>query len=226
MRNTLSIIAVTAVMLGLGQAQQVTTTPISTDAKAAVLEALTGANGEYAAYATYSAVIEKFGNIEPYRSIRAAEERHILALQRLLTRYNVPIPENTYLGKISLGNDLVKVANDEAQTEIENVAMYDKLLPKVTMYPDITRVFANLRSASQNQHLPAFEAAAKNGGKLDNGVYGGGPRGGMGGPGYGQGSGPGQGFGAGPGSASGVGCPCGLNTPMGRPMGGGRGWRR
>ena len=36
--------------------------------------------GEYAAYAMYSAVIVEFGSVEPYVSIREAEGRHIEAI--------------------------------------------------------------------------------------------------------------------------------------------------
>jgi hypothetical protein len=49
-------------------------------------------------------------------------------------------------------------------------------------YPDLARVFTNLRRASQENHLPAFKAAVENGGRLDN---------------YKGGSGPGQGRGRG-----------------------------
>jgi len=44
--------------------------------------------------------------------------------------------------------------------------MYDELLSKVSDYPNITRVFENLRAASQDQHLPIFKEAAANGGSL------------------------------------------------------------
>ena len=42
--------------------------------------ALMDPEGEYAAYAMYSAVIDEFGSVEPYVSIREAEGRHIEAL--------------------------------------------------------------------------------------------------------------------------------------------------
>lgn len=215
-KNLFGWLAVGTLTLGLGFAQpsaQLNTQPLSPDAKAAVLEALTAPRGEYAAYATYSAIVEKFGNIEPYLSIRASEERHILALQRLLTRYGISIPVNAYIGKINLGNDLIKIAGEEAQTEVDNVAMYDALSPKITAYPDIAMVFSNLRNASQFRHLPAFQAAARNGGKLDYGLPGmteG--RGQMGGGpafGSGMGNGPARGSGQGYGPQ---GCPMGARV--------------
>jgi chromosome condensin MukBEF MukE localization factor len=48
-----------------------------------------------------------------------------------------------------------------------NIELYDYLL---TMTDDaqLTKVLNNLRSASLDSHLPAFEAAAANGGTLEN----------------------------------------------------------
>jgi hypothetical protein len=45
-------------------------------------------------------------------------------------------------------------------TEQATVALYDELLPQVAAYPDVEYVFTNLRSASQDNHLPAFERCA------------------------------------------------------------------
>jgi len=61
-------------------------------------EALMGPGGEYAAVAFYQAVLGQFGQVEPYASIKEAEERHIEALTRQLTRYNIIVPANPYLG--------------------------------------------------------------------------------------------------------------------------------
>ncbi len=44
--------------------------------------------------------------------------------------------------------------------------LYDRLLAKVADYPNLVRVFENLRAASQDRHLPIFKAAAENGGSL------------------------------------------------------------
>jgi hypothetical protein len=40
------------------------------------------------------------------------------------------------------------------------------LLTAVQKYPSLVQVFTNLRAASLNNHLPAFEAAVANGGSL------------------------------------------------------------
>ena len=150
-----------------GSGYLATTTQISQEAKDALLEALTGPEGEYAAYAVYDAVIQEYGQIEPYLSIREAEANHIAALQRQLDLYGVDYPKtNPYLGKIEAPGDLEAFAQAGVDAEVANVEMYDQLLAKVADYPNIVRVFENLRSASLNQHLPIFKEAAANGGSL------------------------------------------------------------
>jgi len=201
-RIILTIIAVLGAF-GMAFAQQqqrgmgaaTTATALSEEAKQAILEALTGPEGEYAAYAMYNAVIEKFGEVEPYVSIRQAEERHIQSLQRILDRYGIEYPENPYLGKVPAPETLEDAAKAWAEGEIKNVAMYDRLLPLVKDYPDVVQVFENLRWASQEKHLPAFQLAAENGGMLTKAQMQelGMAHGGQGHGGHGQGNCPGHG---------------------------------
>ena len=122
--------------------------------------------GEYAASAAYQAVIAVFGPVEPYVTIRAAEERHIDALIRQLQRMDVTVPPNPYAGKIPAPSDLQAAASAWATGEVANVAMYDRLLATVDGDATLTRVLRNLRRASQDVHLPAFRLAAENGGQL------------------------------------------------------------
>ena len=128
-------------------------------------EALMGPDGEFAASASYLAVIEKFGEVEPYVSIQAAEERHSDALVRQLTRLGVETPENPYIGKIAAPDNLEAAAMAWAEGEVANIEMYDRLLAQ-TDDASLIRVLTNLRNASADSHLPAFEAAAANGGTL------------------------------------------------------------
>lgn len=205
---------------GAGYAQ-VQTQPLSEEAKNALLEALAGPEGEYAAYAMYTAVIEKFGAVEPYVSIQAAEAKHIEALKRQLDRYGVDYPaENPYLGRVSAPESLEDAAKAWAEGEVANVAMYDRLMEAVKDYPNLVQVMDHLRAASQERHLPAFTLAAENGGSLSpeqmqqlhtqtGAGAGHGPRAGAGhGPGAaGQGHGPQQGRGHGQGhGGQGRGC--------------------
>ena len=128
-------------------------------------EALMGLDGEYAALASYQAVLDEFGEVEPYATIMEAEARHADALSRQLERMGVEVPENPYLGLISAPSDLTSAAEAWAVGEIANVELYDELIAQ-TSDENLVRVFENLRRASLEQHLPAFEAAAENGGTL------------------------------------------------------------
>lgn len=127
--------------------------------------ALFSPEGEYAAAAMYQAVIDEFGNVEPYVSIKEGEERHIDALTRQLERMGYEVPPNPYLGEVSAPADLQSAAEAWAIGEIANVEMYDALLSK-TEDETLVRVLENLRRASLESHLPLFELAAENGGSL------------------------------------------------------------
>jgi len=171
LRTTLGggvIVAVIGVvaLAALVQAQA-TTTSLPESVETALLEALTGPEGEYAAYASYAAVLEKYGDVEPYATIASAELRHIEALRRLLDKYGIEFPAaNSYLGTIEAPADLASAAQAWADGEMANVELYDELLMKAEGYSDIIRVFLNLQRASQEAHLPAFQLAAENGGPI------------------------------------------------------------
>jgi hypothetical protein len=127
--------------------------------------ALMSSDGEYAAAASYQAVIDAFGPVEPYVTIKEGEERHIDALIRQLERLGVEAPSNPYLGIIEAPADLETAARAWAEGEILNVEMYDELLAQ-TDNTNLVRVLTNLRRASLESHLPLVEAAAENGGVL------------------------------------------------------------
>ena len=131
-----------------------------------ILVALMGPDGEYAAAASYLAVLEEYGQVEPYATIYEAELRHADALIRLLERLGAEVPENPYLGQIAAPADLQPAAEAWAEGEVLNVELYDYLLT-MTEDEQLIKVLNNLRSASLDSHLPAFEAAAENGGTLD-----------------------------------------------------------
>lgn len=137
---------------------------IGTDANLA-WQALTSAEGEYAAAASYEAVLDKYGQVEPYASILDAELRHIGALTRQLNALGVNVPSNPYIGVVEAPENLQLAAEAWANGEVANVAMYDRLLQS-TESSTLLRVFGNLRRSSQESHLPLFTLAAANGGTL------------------------------------------------------------
>jgi hypothetical protein len=128
-------------------------------------EALMGPDGEYAAAASYAAVLDTYGQVEPYATIYQAELKHVDALIKQLDRASIVAPANPYMGKIEAPADLTTAAQAWAEGEILNVEMYDVLIAQ-SSDTNLTKVLNNLRSASLDSHLPMFELAAANGGTL------------------------------------------------------------
>lgn len=116
---------------------------------------------EYAAQATYEAVIGEYGMVRPFSMIIGAEEQHIATLKVLFDKYGMAIPANPYTGTIAAPASLTAACETGVAAEIANASLYeDELLPAVEDYPDITQVFTSLMNASQDKHLPAFERCA------------------------------------------------------------------
>ncbi len=156
----------TSVIVGLATdvvcwASYVTTdSELPAEVQEMVLEALVGPEGEYAAYATYAAIIDTYGEVNPFTNIVASEARHIEALTSILDAHGVSYPEaNPYLGTIVVPESLAAAAQAGVDAEIANVDLYEQQLAAVADDPEITEVFLNLQSASLHQHLPAFERA-------------------------------------------------------------------
>ena len=139
--------------LGQGQGQGANLVPLSE----AEIEALNLAlDDEYKALATYQAVIEKFGPVEPFAEITVSEQRHIDALTKQYERYAIPVPENTWIGNVPEFDSVTDACQAGVEAERENAELYDQLF-EMTDNRALLNVFANLRRASQESHLPAFE---------------------------------------------------------------------
>lgn len=123
---------------------------------AALSEAL---QDEYRALASYQAVIEKFGPVRPFVNIVEAEARHADALLRQFERLGAPPPANEWAGKARPPDSLLAACEAGIAAEIENAAMYERLL-KAVDDPAARRVLRNLQEASQSRHLPAFRRCA------------------------------------------------------------------
>ncbi len=111
---------------------------------------------EYMAWSTYEQVISDFGEVRPFINIRDAEARHIQALSSLFVFYEIPIPENTWPGRVAQYKNLHEACEAGVTAEIENGQMYERLL-RTTDREDILTVLRNLQEASQQRHLAAFQ---------------------------------------------------------------------
>lgn len=112
-------------------------------------------NEEQLAYASYQAVMDQFGAQVPFRSIAWSEARHIEALERIFTRYNLPLPAAVAV-EIPAFTDLDAAFDAAIAVEQEDIALYDDILETVADYPDMVRVFTHLQNASR-QHLRSLE---------------------------------------------------------------------
>lgn len=150
------------------------TTP---DIRTILLDAL---EDERKAEATYAAVIEKFGPVRPFSNIIAAEGRHSAAIERQLLRLGFAVPADMPAGSAEPPASLASACEQAIAAEIENIALYDKLMPEITD-ETVRQVFQNLQNASRDNHLPAFRRC------LDRETGGGGRGAGGGGGGRGRG---------------------------------------
>lgn len=140
---------------------------------------------EYKARATYAAVIDRFGPVRPFVNIIQSEQRHINALQMLFRRRSWDIPADPYGGRIEPPHSLEEACRLGVQAELENAALYERLNELAGDDHEVLAVFANLREASQQRHLPAFLRGTKEG--AAGGDCGGGMGRGRGGGGMGGG---------------------------------------
>lgn len=131
----------------------------STDLTEILLDAL---EDERKAEATYAAVIEKFGPVRPFSNIIEAEQRHAAALERQLRRLEIPVPPNPWTGKVAAPATLAEACEEAVQGEIENIALYDRLIPMIED-PEARQVMENLQAASRDRHLPAFRRRLEGG---------------------------------------------------------------
>lgn len=116
-------------------------------------------NDEYHAIAVYTAVIEEYGEVRPFVNIRRAEYNHVDALIRLFDAYGVIVPDNPWLGQVEGFASLQDACSTGVAAEIANRDLYTVLFDS-TDRADINRVYQALQSASEENHLPAFQRCA------------------------------------------------------------------
>ena len=119
--------------------------------RSALIEAL---EDEYKAIATYRGVIERFGAVRPFVNLIASEQRHAEALERLCARYDAELPQPS--PRVDPPGSLLEACRAGVVAEVENAALYDRLIAQTAGHPDVQRVFRRLQAASRDRHLVAF----------------------------------------------------------------------
>jgi rubrerythrin len=134
--------------------------PVGGDVVSAMTEAV---QDEFHAYYTYQRVIDDLGSMAPFTAIHDAEWLHIGAVSNLFVKRDMAVPASTWtLDNVPRFANLQAACAGAVDAEIENVMMYDRLLLQ-TLPADVEQVFENLREASLEHHLPAFEQCAGGG---------------------------------------------------------------
>lgn len=116
---------------------------------------------EFKAYETYSKIIEKFGEVNPFVNIKEAEANHYSALIPLLQKYEVAVPFNDWAEKVEVPKTFVECCEVGVAAEINNIAMYDNLISYIKE-EDVKDILFRLQAASFNNHLPAFRRCVLN----------------------------------------------------------------
>jgi hypothetical protein len=111
------------------------------------------------AEATYRNIIASLGAIQPFVAIADAEGQHVAALVQLAGDHSVDVSGIQPAGDPAPADKRL-ACQLGVGAERADIALYDELLPQVASYPDVTRVMQNLRAASQDNHLPAFQRCA------------------------------------------------------------------
>ena len=113
---------------------------------------------EYHAEFVYARVIADFGEVQPFTNIINAEQRHSAVVGRLFTNHGLPVPASEWnLGNVPSFATLPAACAAAVEAEIANIALYDEFL-NMDLPQDVRNVFTNIRAASLEKHLPAFEA--------------------------------------------------------------------
>ncbi|MGB7202952.1 MAG: rhodanese-like domain-containing protein [Pyrinomonadaceae bacterium] len=118
---------------------------------------------ERRAQATDQAVLDSFDGARPFVNIIEAERRHESFLVPLFKKYGVEIPKGEFdPAKMPAPASLKEACEAGIAAEKANIALYDDFL-KFVKEPDIRQTFELLRSASQDNHLPAFTRCSEGG---------------------------------------------------------------
>ncbi len=158
-----ALLPTTALSQTAGKFDKPTVTP---EARKALRTALSSAVGEYAGVALYAKIVQKFGKVEPYSRLLAAEVKQRSALQKVFQKYGMVYSENPFLKRAKAPSSLKQAAGYGIQLAEGNIALYDKLLPEVAEYLDITRLFQKMQAETRDVHLELLKTAEAIGGAI------------------------------------------------------------
>ncbi len=107
------------------------------------------------------AALARYGEAGPFGKLAKAERRHAAAVAMLLKAYGLKAPESMCISQeiadAELPDDPDAACGQRAGEEAKLVRIFEeRLMPAVAGNPGLTAVFAELRDAARNRHLPAL----------------------------------------------------------------------
>ena len=112
---------------------------------------------EYRAETIYQGVVNDLGPLVPFTNVLTAEQRHSASIAQLFTRRAMVAPASSWtLDSVPHFATAAAACVAAAAAERANISMYDELL-RLDLPADVRQVFTNVRLASLERHLPAFE---------------------------------------------------------------------
>jgi hypothetical protein len=135
--------------------------PLGPGQQEAIAEAL---QDEYRGEATYARVLETLGEVRPFSNVVHAERRHASFLEDLLKSRDLPVPANQWTdAEVPTYSSRQEACAAAVEFEVENVALYDRLLASGNLPEDVETAFQHNRRASLDHHRPAFARCADTG---------------------------------------------------------------
>lgn len=127
---------------------------------AALVTALTQASTlERTALATYQGVITALGPITPFTNVVTSEQQHVNAVNQIATAHGVTLP-TAAVTPAPAPSTKTAACQLGVTTEENVISRYQVLIPQVSAYPDVAKVFTTLQTAAKDSHLPAFQHCA------------------------------------------------------------------
>ena len=109
---------------------------------------------EHLAEAEYLDVLQRHGDIMPFRNIVQSERRHIEALEPLFAQCGIEVPENRGAEHVIPTETVREALEACVEGEIQNIEMYRVFMER-ELPSDVAQVFSSLKQASE-QHLETF----------------------------------------------------------------------
>ncbi|MFI4898243.1 MAG: DUF3365 domain-containing protein [Phycisphaerales bacterium JB059] len=122
------------------------------------------------AIAFYDAVMRVHGERRPFSNIIRAERRHEAALLGQYERLGLSPPPDRWASQaFKIPESFAEVCDAAAVAEVRNLRLYEALEETIED-EQVLAVFVNLRRASAERHLPAFQRHGSGWGALDAGA--------------------------------------------------------